>query len=196
MSPCLYCPPCARYVRANSSFKRYRCTGQKARVGYCNGGNRTQGAKPIDKKSLFMRHGHPPAGTGLNERFHGGNVAATGWWRQVRRQTRFDRIQTARKTAEGWQNGPTCRFRHRLEAHRTCREGSAVRVHHDRFGIVVREWVIVAGLDDPFGNLRRCPCRQDPHALLPEAQVAQDALDHVALVDQRNDPHLFLALRA
>ena len=44
----------------------------------------------IDKKSLFMRHGHPPAGTGLNERFHGGNVAATGWWRQVFRQDEQD----------------------------------------------------------------------------------------------------------
>ena len=44
---------------------------------------------PIDKKSLFRRHGHPPAclcvsarrqaRTGLNERFHGGNVAGSGW---------------------------------------------------------------------------------------------------------------------
>jgi len=33
----------------------------------------------IDKKSLFRRHGHPPAGTGLNERFHGGNVVGSGW---------------------------------------------------------------------------------------------------------------------
>jgi hypothetical protein len=33
----------------------------------------------IDKKSLFRRHGHPSAGTGLNERFYGGNVAETGW---------------------------------------------------------------------------------------------------------------------
>ena len=43
----------------------------------------------IDKKSLFRRHGHPPAclcvsarrqaRTGLNERFHGGNVAGSGW---------------------------------------------------------------------------------------------------------------------
>ncbi len=32
----------------------------------------------IDKKSLFRRHGHPPAGTGLKYRFHGGNVAESG----------------------------------------------------------------------------------------------------------------------
>jgi len=54
----------------------------------------------IDKKSLFRRHGHPPAGTGLNERFHGGNVAESGRWRQVRLQTRIERIQGAGKTAE------------------------------------------------------------------------------------------------
>ena len=54
----------------------------------------------VDKKSLFRRHGHPPAGTGLNERFHGGNVAESGRWRQVRLQTRIERIQDAGKTAE------------------------------------------------------------------------------------------------
>ena len=27
-----------------------------------------------DTKSLFRRHGHPPAGTGLKERFHGGEA--------------------------------------------------------------------------------------------------------------------------
>ena len=27
---------------------------------------------PTDKKSLFGRRGHPPAVTGLKERFHGG----------------------------------------------------------------------------------------------------------------------------
>jgi energy-coupling factor transporter ATP-binding protein EcfA2 len=56
-------------------------------------------AMVIDKKSLFRRHGHPPAGTGLNERFHGGNVAESGRWRQVRLQTRIERIQGAGKTA-------------------------------------------------------------------------------------------------
>ena len=52
------------------------------------------------------------------------------------------------------------------------REGLFVRVNHDRLGVVIREWVIVAGLDDPFGNLGRCPCRRDTDALLPQAQVA------------------------
>lgn len=32
-----------------------------------------------DKKSLFMRHGDTPAGTGLKESFHGVNVAESGW---------------------------------------------------------------------------------------------------------------------
>jgi len=27
----------------------------------------------IDRKSLFLRHEHSPAGPGLKERFHGGN---------------------------------------------------------------------------------------------------------------------------
>lgn len=33
------------------------------------------------------------------------------------------------------------------------------------------------GLDDPLGNLRRRPRRRDAHALLRQAQVAEDALD-------------------
>jgi len=33
-------------------------------------------------------------------------------------------------------------------------ESLAVRVHHHGLGVVVGEWVIAAGLDDPSGNLR------------------------------------------
>ena len=77
-----------------------------------------------------------------------------------------------------------------------CHGRSGIRVYHHRFSVVVREWVIAAGLDDPFGNLRRGPCGRDAHALLPQAQVAEDARDHVAVVDQGHDAHLFPALRA
>ena len=47
-------------------------------------------------------------------------------------------------------------LRARIEADRSRREGSAVRVHHDRLGVVVGKGVIEAGLDDPVDNLRRC----------------------------------------
>lgn len=53
-------------------FKRYRCTGQKARVGYGNGGNRTQGANHSGgKKSAACPlaeaggPGFPHAGAGI-----------------------------------------------------------------------------------------------------------------------------------
>ena len=37
--------------------------------------------------------------------------------------------------------------------------------------------------------------RRDAHALLPQVEMAEDVLDQVAAVDERNDTHLFLALR-
>ena len=61
---------------------------------------------------------------------------------------------------------------------------------------MVREWVIIAGLDAPFGNLRRCSCRRGTNSLLPQTQVPQDTFDHLAVVDQRHDAHLLLALGA
>ena len=88
------------------------------------------------------------------------------------------------------------RIRQCPETYLSCRVRSGVRVGHDRLGVVVGEAVIEAGLDDPVDNLRRGPCRSDPHALFPEAEVAQDTLDNGALVNQRNDPHLFMAFRA
>jgi hypothetical protein len=42
-------------------------------------------------------------------------------------------------------------LRAQIEADRSRREGSAVRVRHDRLGVVVGEGVIVAGLDDLDG---------------------------------------------
>ena len=133
----------------------------------------------IDKKSLFRGTGTHPL------EFHGGNVAESGWGCQVRRQTRFDRIQDAGKTAEGPQNGPTRRVWHSLETHRTHRDRSSVRVRHHGFGDIVRKWVIQPGLDDPVHNLRRGPrWRNDAHTLFPQAKVAQDVLDHGAVVNQ------------
>jgi hypothetical protein len=40
----------------------------------------------IDRKSLFLRHEHSPAGPGLKERFHGESVAEAGWMGQDERR--------------------------------------------------------------------------------------------------------------
>ena len=69
------------------------------------------------------------------------------------------------------------------------RERSVVRVHHHWLGVVVGERVIVAGLDNQVGNLRRCPCWCDAHTVLPQAEMAEDALDHSPVIDQRHDAH-------
>ncbi|MDA0578496.1 MAG: hypothetical protein O3B24_10415 [Verrucomicrobia bacterium] len=44
----------------------------------CFASTRT-GPDIADKKSLFRRHEHAPAVTGLNDRFHGGDVEESGW---------------------------------------------------------------------------------------------------------------------
>lgn len=62
----------------------------------------------------------------------------------------------------------------RNQTHLPRREGLFVRVNHHGLGVVIGKRVIVAGIDDPFGNLGRCPCRRDTVALGPEPQVAQD----------------------
>jgi hypothetical protein len=66
--------------------------------------------------------------------------------------------------------------RSRKTTDRSRRECSSVRVHHHRFGkltagrlgVIVGEWVIDAGLDDPFHNLDRRPRGgTHPHPLFP-----------------------------
>ncbi len=56
------------------------------------------------------------------------------------------------------------------------RERLFVRVNHDRLGVVIGKRVIEARLDDPIG--RWGGAGSDANALLPEAEVTQDALDH------------------
>ncbi len=89
--------------------------------------------------------------------------------------------------------GPPGRARwqgnHRWAADRSWREGSAVRLRHNRFGVVVPsspaqqdtpwqagERVIVAGFDDPFVRFWWRACREDAHALFPQSEMAQDAV--------------------
>ena len=62
---------------------------------------------------------------------------------------------------------------------------------HDRFGVVVRKWVIQPGLDDPFVGFGGCPWEARPHALFPQAEVAEDTLDDLALIDEYHDAHVF-----
>jgi len=52
----------------------------------------------IDKKSLFRRHGHLPAGTGLKERFHGGKGSNPSRRSQLQARTRFERNQAEDET--------------------------------------------------------------------------------------------------
>ncbi len=67
---------------------------------------------------------------------------------------------------------------------RSCSEGSAVRVRHHRFVVVVGGWVIVAGLDDLFVRLQWRGCREGAHALFSESYPAQVVLDDTLVVDQ------------
>ena len=71
---------------------------------------------------------------------------------------------------------------------RSRRDGSVARVHRHRLGIVVREEVVKPGLDDRLP--RRAGGGRHPHALVPPPEVAQNALDDGAVVDERDDLHL------
>jgi len=65
---------------------------------------------------------------------------------------------------------------------------SVLREH--RFGVVVGERILKPRLDDRLGGLRRVAGGLHAHAGLPQAEVAQDALD------ERHDAHLVLAVGA
>ena len=56
--------PTLRALCTREQFKRYRCTGQKARVGYGNGGNRTQGANHSGGKNPPPARWPRPVGRG------------------------------------------------------------------------------------------------------------------------------------
>ncbi|MDD8052177.1 MAG: hypothetical protein PHG55_12610, partial [Verrucomicrobiota bacterium] len=53
----------------------------------------------IDKKSLFRRHGHPPAGTGLKEHIHGGKGSKPRRRSQFLEKTGCERNQAVDETA-------------------------------------------------------------------------------------------------
>ena len=57
---------------------------------------------------------------------------------------------------------------------------------HDRFGVVVGEGSSSHGsrVVSPGGSVPECT-----RPLLPEPEMAQDALDDILLVDERNDAH-------
>jgi hypothetical protein len=58
---------------------------------------------------------------------------------------------------------------------------------HDRFGVVAGEGVVEPRIEGRFA--RRVGAGMHAHPLLPEPEMAQDALDDILLVDERNDAH-------
>ena len=58
---------------------------------------------------------------------------------------------------------------------------------HERFGVVVGEGVVEPRIEGRFA--RRVGAGMHAHPLLPEPEMAQDALDDILLVDERNDAH-------
>jgi hypothetical protein len=63
---------------------------------------------------------------------------------------------------------------------------SVFREDEDRFGIVVGEGVVEPRIEvvSPGGSVPECTGTP-----LPEPEMAQDALDDILLVDERNDAH-------
>ena len=59
------------------------------------------------------------------------------------------------------------------------------RERHDRFGVVVGEGVVEPRIEGRFA--RRVGAGMHAPPLLPEPELAQDALDDILLVDERND---------
>ena len=58
---------------------------------------------------------------------------------------------------------------------------------HDRFGMVVGEGVVEPRIEGRFAW--RVGAGMHALPLLPEPEMAQDALDNIFLVDERNDAH-------
>jgi len=65
-----------------------------------------------------------------------------------------------------------------------------------RFVVVVGEWGIEPGFNDQLDGLGRVAGGVDPHASLPQFEVAQDAFDDRSLVDEGHDSHLLVAVGA
>lgn len=65
-----------------------------------------------------------------------------------------------------------------------------------RFVVIVGEWIIEPGFDDPLGGLGRVVGGIDPDASLPSSKVIQYALDDVGFVNEHHNSHLVLAVRA
>ena len=65
-----------------------------------------------------------------------------------------------------------------------------------RFVIVVGEWIVEPGFDDRLDGSGRVAGGINPHAGFSQSEVAQDAFDDSGLVDEGDDSHLLVALRA
>jgi len=70
----------------------------------------------------------------------------------------------------------------REETNRPCRDGSTVRVH-DLFDVVVWEGILKPGLDDHLRGFRWGSGREHANTFFPQAEVTEDAFDHLAVID-------------
>ena len=93
------------------------------------------------------------------------------------------RARTPKKAAAGGLGAAEQGVR---EAHSALPDVSAGGERHDRFGVVVGEGVVEPRMEgfSPAGR-----CRNARASLLPEPEMAQDSLDDILLVDERNDAH-------
>ena len=64
-------------------------------------------------------------------------------------------------------------------------------VVHDRIHAVVGKGIARKQLDNPL-PVRRCTGVIEPHALLPQSEMPQDALDHLAFINQGDDARSLL----
>ena len=78
------------------------------------------------------------------------------------------------------------------ETELSCHERSGVRVHHHGFGIVIGERIIKPRLADRFVCWWRTGWHHT-YALLPQSEMAENALDDIAVIDKSNNTHFLLA---
>ena len=118
---------------------------------------------------MALRGGGPES-EAENLRFHGRRVTKVG--------------PEVKLSPEGWGSLNMRRERAALGPCRTFQVGGE---RHDRFGVVVGEGVVESRIEGRF--TQRVGAGMHAHPLLPEPEMAQDALDDILIVDVRNDVH-------
>ena len=141
-------------------------------------------AWPTDRKSLLALRGVGPESEAESVRFHGRRVTKAGPEVKHGPFRVAGRVHNSKKLPpEGW--GPLNKGCERRTWALPDVSGGGER--HDRFGVVVGEGVVEPRIEGGFA--RRVGAGMHAHPLLPEPEMAQDALDDILLVDERNDAH-------